>query len=411
MKPLVYAMAFFLVVVSRVAAQKPTPESLESPELKTFVDRFLNDPTKESELKQLRKEIVLDVSGLKYLKGRNEKGEPSFVVYWELRTVDAKPVGVHGAKLKEDVENWIKNLIGQQGLLQGRSELLTYSIVISDGIKQLALDRATTEDFRRHVRTYLDSHPSFAETLSPLVTLDVDGLTFNDTNRPGALAWTLRLRYDLGADEELVRKTVLLLLITALEQHDGGLLQPDEMAVLRPLIRVRFNPPTTKPPEQQSVVYYQWYWIPSCCCGSSPQWYYLATEFRGNNACTAVTRTPRAKPEPINLKGRKVRDAPDLYARGFRAYADGEYETALVFLEAATALVDDDARFWCYRALTERALNDLSAAQQSVERAAELRRQGKVISTVLASALESVQGPTRRWLREAMDAADRTAGR
>jgi hypothetical protein len=241
----------------------------------------------------------------------------------------------------------------------------------------------------------------FAETLRLLVTLDVDGLTFNETRRPGALAWTLRLKYDLGADEELVRKTVLLLLSTALEQHDGGLLQPEEMGVLRPLIRVRLNPPTTKPQEQQSVVYYQWYWVPSCCCR-------LAVV---SNAIHPMTRTPRAKPEPINLKGRKVRDAPDLYVRGFRAYADGEYETALVFLEAATALVDDDARFWVYRALTERALNDLSAAQQSVERAAELRRQGKVISTVLASALESVQGPTRTWLREAMDAADRTAGR
>ncbi len=141
------------------------------------------------------------------LKYRKDK----FVVQWELQTVDAKPIA-EPDKLKKDLEAWIKQVIAQYdtGLLKEGEDKLSYEFLFLVGNKKLTLAKATSEDFHRRVRAYLDTNPPVEDPLRLLVNLNLTGLIFQNTQRPGALTWALKAARDLGADEEVVREYVLL---------------------------------------------------------------------------------------------------------------------------------------------------------------------------------------------------------
>jgi tetratricopeptide (TPR) repeat protein len=99
--------------------------------------------------------------------------------------------------------------------------------------------------------------------------------------------------------------------------------------------------------------------------------------------------------------GRRVlraSDPEDLFWRGYRLHWERRYLDALDMLEAAVELRGNDARFWYYKALTEKALGQDRAAVESVRRANVLRQQNSPSFDLIGVALERVQGPDRRFL-------------
>src|SRR5206468_2848701 len=82
------------------------------------------------------------------------------------------------------------------------------------------------------------------------------------------------------------------------------------------------------------------------------------------------------RPQAMSIAGLTAEDALGLFWQGYKRYWRGEHGEAWVYFEAATRLIDD-ARYWYYRALAERALGQSKAAQQSRDRAVELHEEGK----------------------------------
>jgi hypothetical protein len=103
------------------------------------------------------------------------------------------------------------------------------------------------------------------------------------------------------------------------------------------------------------------------------------------------------------LKDRGPADAPYLYLRGVQAYGHGEYQEAVDLLAVAIQLDSQDARYWYYLALGERALGDTAAARQSARRGAALELLGRADPRQTVTALERIQGEERQFLREARD--------
>jgi tetratricopeptide (TPR) repeat protein len=105
----------------------------------------------------------------------------------------------------------------------------------------------------------------------------------------------------------------------------------------------------------------------------------------------------RASLVPLDTAGWKAQDSDLLLWQGIRAYHDRNYVDAWKTLEAVNRLTPRDARAWYFRALAERALGDVSAAEQSRQQGRKAEGAGMLIE--LARALERVQGEPRRWLR------------
>jgi hypothetical protein len=99
----------------------------------------------------------------------------------------------------------------------------------------------------------------------------------------------------------------------------------------------------------------------------------------------------------------RVGDPDTLFWTGYRLYWEHRYPEALDYLDAAVALRANDARYWSFKALAERALGEAVAAAESVRKAAALRRQNLPRLDVLGAALERVQGPDRRFLNAVPD--------
>jgi len=99
----------------------------------------------------------------------------------------------------------------------------------------------------------------------------------------------------------------------------------------------------------------------------------------------------------------KRREPGDLYVRGVQAYGYGDYQEALDLLSVAVQLDSQDARYWYYKALTERALGEQTAAGESARRGAALELLGKADPTQTGVALERAQGGERQFLRAARD--------
>ena len=110
-------------------------------------------------------------------------------------------------------------------------------------------------------------------------------------------------------------------------------------------------------------------------------------------------------PPPANLddgfqaaRDVKAEEAERLFWVGYRSYWQGDYDKALVSFDGAIRIDDRDARFWYYKALTERVLGRFVPADAAVRRGRELHAADRAKAGLVSAALERVQGAERRFL-------------
>ncbi|HVS37236.1 MAG TPA: hypothetical protein VMS17_16865 [Gemmataceae bacterium] len=124
-------------------------------------------------------------------------------------------------------------------------------------------------------------------------------------------------------------------------------------------------------------------------------------------AFVAPTPTPAAglpPPEqpkqtsPLEQPQANSVDAIRTFWIGYRSYWQGDYDRALASFDAAVRVNDQDARFWYYKALAERALGEMDNAEASAKRGRELHAALKPKADLVGAALERVQGQERRFL-------------
>jgi hypothetical protein len=145
--------------------------------------------------------------------------------------------------------------------------------------------------------------------------------------------------------------------------------------------------------------YYSYEASPSAGLGSS-----------SSATATAASRPPRQLDTETNQEQRaiilarlpSVKEPLPLYWRARSFYWQGDAEMALALLIRATELNPQDARYWYFRALAERALGEMEMARDSARRAAALKVLHRPDETEIGLALERVQGAERRFLNEAI---------
>jgi hypothetical protein len=253
-------------------AQKPTPEILTTAQLQEHVERYLVDPLKQAELTELRRQLELDTRRLTYDAADRR-------ATWRPRpTASARLTAEQRARLEGQLEERLRNVVENynMGLLRAGSGPLRYSIEIAP--RRLTLESARTEDFRRQLRNYLATRPVAAERLRTDVDLEPEGLTYSGRRLPGALTWRVRAQRELNqVEQDRVRAEVLDLLFDALE-YDGGLLERDDLAVLRPLARVEVLPYAPAQPVQAvptgMVTVTAKFFFPNYCHGYLVGWCY-----------------------------------------------------------------------------------------------------------------------------------------
>jgi hypothetical protein len=95
-----------------------------------------------------------------------------------------------------------------------------------------------------------------------------------------------------------------------------------------------------------------------------------------------------------------AREPSPLYWRARTFYWQGDAEMALALLTRAIELNPQDARYWYFRALAQRALGEMEMAKDSARRAAAWKVLRRPDETQIGLALERVQGAERRFLNE-----------
>jgi hypothetical protein len=132
------------------------------------------------------------------------------------------------------------------------------------------------------------------------------------------------------------------------------------------------------------------------CCGRAVPVYRWSWEKGGGGGEPAAAGR-------VSVEGMRPTDAPRLFWRGYQLYWQGDRRAAWREFEAAARLADDDARYWYYKALTERAMGRDDDAEKSRRRGAALQASARPSAEAVGKALERVQGPERMWLREGLD--------
>ncbi len=107
---------------------------------------------------------------------------------------------------------------------------------------------------------------------------------------------------------------------------------------------------------------------------------------------------PLERPLPPERNESGAEEAVRVFWVGYRSYWQGDYDKALTSFDSAVRLDEDDARFWYYKALAERALGDAVKAEASAQRGRELHAARKPKAEMVSAALERVQGQERRFL-------------
>jgi hypothetical protein len=113
----------------------------------------------------------------------------------------------------------------------------------------------------------------------------------------------------------------------------------------------------------------------------------------------ADTRRGSSVGNRIDVRGLKPEAAPELFWTGYKLFWQRDYHTAWQQFDAAVRVRATDARFWYYKALTERILGDAEAAEASRQQGARLEARSGSQAEDLGKALERVQGEPRLWLR------------
>ena len=111
-----------------------------------------------------------------------------------------------------------------------------------------------------------------------------------------------------------------------------------------------------------------------------------------------LPRPPLEKPLPPQAKEVDSEGAARVFWVGYRSYWQGDYDQALAGFDSAVRLDDEDARFWYYKALAERALGEMEKAEASAKRGRELHAARRPKADLVGAALERVQGQERRFL-------------
>jgi tetratricopeptide (TPR) repeat protein len=122
----------------------------------------------------------------------------------------------------------------------------------------------------------------------------------------------------------------------------------------------------------------------------------------GGEAPPEVKGARKALPK-IDVSRLTRDDATLMFWTGYTLYWQKEYDEALVRLDAAVKLADNDARFWYYKSLVEKALGEDRAATASLDRAVELHLEGKPRVDLIGNVLEKIQGDERRRLARALE--------
>jgi hypothetical protein len=165
------------------------------------------------------------------------------------------------------------------------------------------------------------------------------------------------------------------------------------------------------------IPYYSYYPYWSGCGGWSyyPVLSYYPVTYGAASAATSAARGSResyaAQPadglgvdvvmvarENGNRRPRVRRDPDVPFWRGYNLYWQRQYPAALAEFVAAVELRDNDARYWYYKALTERAVGLEAEALASLRRAALWRSRNSPALDVVLGSLERVQGPDRLFI-------------
>jgi hypothetical protein len=311
----------------------------------------------------------------------------------------------------------------------------------------------TQDLIRTRVAGYLalDTTRKKLAPLDPLVRLDPRQITYQAVGgQPRQLVWAYQPLAELNnVQRAVVDMNLEDVLVNVFGNYQGGLLtDQDAQAVLRAtrLVPAGMAPAGERPPRDrdqnlpgpwerggaresapttilvtQAVVC--WYAAPGywgeACCGmgyypvpvttycqvpvqvapsSGRTMPYSTRAPAGRDATAVAFGAVRRK---LLLKNRGPADAPGLYLRAVQAYRRGDYEEALDLLSVVVRLDDQDARYWYYKALSERALGEAAAARESARRGAALELLGRADPTQTAEALERIQGDERQFLRAA----------
>jgi hypothetical protein len=141
---------------------------------------------------------------------------------------------------------------------------------------------------------------------------------------------------------------------------------------------------------------------------------YETSPSAGLGGTSSATATPASRPRQLDrdtyqeqraiilARLYSVKEPVPLYWRARSFYWQGDAEMALALLIRATELNPQDARYWYFRALAERALGEMEMAKDSARRAAAWKVLRRPDETEIGLALERVQGAERRFLNEAI---------
>jgi len=97
--------------------------------------------------------------------------------------------------------------------------------------------------------------------------------------------------------------------------------------------------------------------------------------------------------------------ATELYGMGYHEFYRGNHEEALAYFAEAIDSIEDDARVWYYKGLSEAALGNDGAAVRSLGQAVRLHIDHPEQNSAVSKALSRVQGSFRVQLLEAKRAA------
>jgi hypothetical protein len=322
-------------------AEKPTLETLDTKQVQAFFTSVLRDPAKKKVWEPYQKQVVLDTSRLEYRRVVRD-GEKMYAILWVVPLQKGVELDdTRQRELRKGLRAEMDNAVSQRMLLKSGTSELKYPILI-DGKPD-------------------PEYPGFpakkeAEPLPP--------------PRPTRERYVWRF-VPAPCGSCLAGWYVPVLVEPA---NKGQNERNQEVSVSR---------------QRQQTVMAQ----------SQPSTNGSTNGF----VSTSLGEPVRVRRKPsLDLTRLRAADAPDLFYRGCREYWQRDYSEALAYLEAATKLADD-ARFWYFRALAERALGEKAESERSLARAVVLHREGKPDGESVGLALERVQGSLRMWIRDAQD--------
>jgi hypothetical protein len=333
---------------------------------------------------------------------------------------------------------------------------------ISTRADTVPLDKLTESLLRERVRLFLQTKEgeTLIATVLPLVRVRVEQIRFTvREGKPVRLEWLYEPIVALTeAQIRTVEETLRGVFKQVFATFMGGLISEADAAVVFKVIAIQPPPaspsprpelpsplpspvpspnipsprpsstseglrprastvPSTVPVLRLGIAWY--YGCSGCCVELYPVYFYYYTYESSSSVAlggssfataTAASRPPHQldaesyqERQEILARLRSAKDPSALYWRARSLYWQGDVEMALALLIRATELDAQDARYWYFRALAERALGLMRMAKDSARRAEALRILHRPDETEIGLALERVQGAERRFLNLEFD--------